>query len=528
MRTESAQDLIPPSHPGRRLGRSVVDVATRRFYWWDVLGSAAALIALVEHFRARAAYSTFPLFALIVPAFLCALSTGYRRRAVGWSRGEWARVEAYSAGGGAIPWLATAIFAIAPAWLLGLSNQRTLGAIDTKPVVPTAISLITQGNWELGEYMGTGLRRVNLLDRQGRVPLCFQVRPRGIYSSYPAGMVPFAVVVAAISASFDANLDSVEVHRHLEKMTASIVSAASIGLFFLIALRLAPARSAWVSTAILAVSSGMFSTVSMGLWQHGGIILWSLIILLVEFRREEVPTRWDPVIQGFACAQLVTCRLTSVAFLVPFGLWVLVRSPKRAVLVVAFAGLAYLPWSWAYWNTYGNLFGPSTGFLAGGLWSVDVSGPLAGVLFSPGRGLIVYQPWVLLAMAVAVPSVRARLSEVGRVARPSGWVPFCLVAIASQVLLVSAWGCWWGGWCWGSRLVVDIVPLCALLCVRPIAALWTSRGGRALVLSMALLGLLAHLPAAYFNAVRWNATAHFPEDVWSWTHSPLTDWRPGP
>jgi hypothetical protein len=45
---------------------------------------------------------------------------------------------------------------------------------------------------------------------------------------------------------------------------------------------------------------------------------------------------------------------------------------------------------------------------------------------------------------------------------------------------------------------------------------------------MALLGLLAHVPAVYFNAIRWNSTAHFPDDLWSWTHSPFTEWHLGP
>ena len=181
---------------------------------------------------------------------------------------------------------------IAPAWLLDLSNQRTLGAIDTQPVIPTAISLVTEANWELGEYLEPGRRKVNLLDREG-LPLCFTVRPDGIHSYYPAGMVPFALAVVGISALVDGNLDNLEVHRHLEKMTAAMVWAASIGLFFLIALRW-PWPAAWISTALLAIGSGLFTTVSMGLWQHGGIIFWSLTILLVEFRDGRAAGTGDP------------------------------------------------------------------------------------------------------------------------------------------------------------------------------------------------------------------------------------------
>src|SRR5437764_80329 len=104
--------------------------------------------------------------------------------------------------------VAAAVFAMAPSWLAYLSNQQTIGAIDTRPVVPTAVSLITDGDWELGEYFAPGRRRVSLLAGDGTIPLCFQGRPHGIYSNYPAGMVPFAVAVAGVSALCDANLDN--------------------------------------------------------------------------------------------------------------------------------------------------------------------------------------------------------------------------------------------------------------------------------------------------------------------------------
>ena len=422
MRTDATEIQDRAISRPRRFDLASSGTAVKSFYGWDVLAGAIGLSLLIEHFRARAAYGTCLLLALILPAVLALTSRNYRHRLGAWVRDQWGRLETYSAGAGSgqIPWLAAVVFAVAPAWLLYLSNGQTLGAIDTRPVVPTAISLLTEGNWELGEYFVPGRRKVSLRGSDGQVPLCFQARPNGIYSTYPGGMVPFAVAITGLSAVCDANLDNVEVQAHLQKMTAAPVAAVAIGLFFLVALRLVPARPAWVASAILAAGSGMFSTVAMGLWQHGGIILWSLLILLVEFRRTTHPSRWDSLIQGFACAQMVACRLSSVAFLLPFGIWVFLRSPNRAVAVVASAGLAYLPWGWAYTATYGNPFGPSTGFLSGGLWTLDLAGPMAGVLFSPGRGLLTYQPWIILAFLAALPAIRSRDRPDGPAWRPVG------------------------------------------------------------------------------------------------------------
>ena len=44
----------------------------------------------------------------------------------------------------------------------------------------------------------------------------------------------------------------------------------------------------------------------------------------------------------------------------------------------------------------------------------------------------------------------------------------------AQVLLVSKWSIWWGGHCYGPRLLTDIVP-CLMLLMLP-AMDWISRG----------------------------------------------------
>ena len=443
-----------------------------RFLLLDLLVALGVGFALAEHFKARAGYATTPYLGLILPLIFWAVSPDYRALSLVRIRRAWRGVEAYAAGASATPWLGALLFVSLPFWLFDLSNQLT---------------------------------------------------------NYPAGMVPFAVAVTGAASALHVNLDNKMTQRHLEKMTAALVASMALGLYFLVALRLAPARAAWVSSALLAVGSGLFTTVGMGLWQHAGIIFWSLLIVWIEVRSpHRALTAWDTVFQGFAAAQLVSCRLTSVTFLIPFGLWVLWRRPWRALVLGGASALAFLPWSWFYLRTYGSPFGPSTGFLSGSLWSADLVEPVAAVLFSPSRGLLVYQPWILVGLAWLWPGVRQRTKALGALPVPPGFGWFCLAAIAAQVLLISAWGCWWGGWCWGSRLVVDSVPFCGLLCLRPLAALLESRRGRATVLVLAWLSLMAHLPCAYFHAYRWNAAAQFPEDAWSVTHSPFSEWHLGP
>ncbi len=99
-------------------------------------------------------------------------------------------------------------------------------------------------------------------------------------------MVAFALPVAALSRVVGADFGDPMVATRVEKITAALVAGLCIGLFFLIALHLAPSGPVLATTAVLALGSAMFSTVGQALWQQGGIVLWGLFVLLVEFQRE--------------------------------------------------------------------------------------------------------------------------------------------------------------------------------------------------------------------------------------------------
>ncbi len=475
---------------------------------------AIAVVGAVLCLRARANYVACACVPLIVPGLLLVFSGASRawaRRAI---RRGWIGLESY-ASGGSTPWASVLALVVVPFFLVALANDRVEVITDTTPVVPTAISLITEGNTDLDEFYGRNDWWRTAAGSEAGVPWFLQRRGDRLYSGYPAGMVPLALPVVALSGLSGGRLADLSVQMRLEKLTAALVGASAMGLFLLIALRLARPVPALVATALVAVGSGMLSTVGQNLWQHGGIILGSLVLLLVEFRG---PGRRGVVLQGVACARLPACRLTAAGFLIPFGAWVLVRSPRCAAMMVGVAALAYLPWAGYYLATYGSPFGPSSVQMAGSNWSVPSAESLTGVLASPGRGLLVYQPWIALAFLGLIPSVRR-----GGGRAPSGWEAVCVSAIAMEILIVSAWICWWGGWCWGSRLAVGIVPLAGLLCVRPIAALMATVRGRLLVAALGILGLMVQVPGVYSDGFRWNRDhqATIREAVWSWPDAPF-------
>jgi hypothetical protein len=200
----------------------------------------------------------------------------------------------------------------------------------------------------------------------------------------------------------------------------------------------------------------------------------------------------------------------------------LLRSPRRAFLVSLAALLAYAPWAWYYHAIYGNVFGPSLRQV--GLFAGRWHETLLPLLVSPDHGLLMYQPWIWLALPLLVPSIR-RVVETRPAEAPPGWRWLCGLAIGPYLGLVGAWYCWWGGQCWGSRLLVEIVPFFALLCLPSLAILRRRTWGRRVLLATALLASFVQLTGVYLKAdCRDTQPALLgtqPQPPGSWTHLPF-------
>jgi hypothetical protein len=517
--------VVATRQRGRRIGtRGPIERRTRsvRLLVWT-----GVIVLVLKALRVRGGYAYWLELAGAFPVLLALGLPSYRHHLIGVARRLWGRLGEYRTTRSRLPWASALAFAILPAALLNLSNGRTLGAGDTHPAMLTAISLVTRGDPNLDEFARSGYVWKGT-GPTGRLAGFYTRRGGHIYSRYPAGMVTFALPVAALSRLVGGQLDEPRTPLRLEKITAALVGAFGVGLFFLIALHLAPPAPALVATAMLAIASGQFSSVGQALWQHGGVIVWSLLVLLVEFRTQGRPSRVGTLVQGFACGMLPACRLSAATFLVPFGLWVFARSRRRALAIAGVAALTCLPWALGYWAIYGSPFGPSTNQMGKEVWSSAIGWPLMGVLLSPARGMVLYQPWVALALLAFLPAPgrgrRLVAPDLGCGEEPKGWTGFCAVVIILQVGLIAAWSMWWGGWCWGSRLVSEVLPLLALLAVRPIAALGRSVPGRRLVLTLTLAGFLMQVPFVYLGAIRWNELAdvdHHPEALWSWSRAPF-------
>jgi hypothetical protein len=90
----------------------------------------------------------------------------------------------------------------------------------------------------------------------------------------------------------------------------------------------------------------------------------------------------------------------------------------------------------------------------GGLFSTSLWTGLAGHLFSPGKSVFLYVPWlVLLPIALLAPAVWRRLGALA-------WA--LVVIIAGHLIVYSLHTYWSGAFGWGVRFHVSIMPLLLL------------------------------------------------------------------
>jgi hypothetical protein len=120
----------------------------------------------------------------------------------------------------------------------------------------------------------------------------------------------------------------------------------------------------------------------------------------------------------------------------------------------------------------------SLGFSIGVWWQGVI-----GLLVSPGRGILWYVPWLALAV-LAVPRAW-RLAPVATGAAGAT----CLL----YLLIYGKWFLWHGGYCWGPRFLVPVLPFLGWLAV-PAAARW-----RRLFMALALLAVAINLVGAAWD-----------------------------
>jgi hypothetical protein len=172
----------------------------------------------------------------------------------------------------------------------------------------------------------------------------------------------------------------------------------------------------------------------------------------------------DTLWAGTSLGLAVATRFANIIALPLFGLlllaYIVARDKGQGIrdkplspifaFVLPLALTALLLGSYNY-ARYGDVF--QTGYLPQEKFSTPWLEGISGLLVSPGRGLFLHAP-VLLVSLLAIPAFvkRHRLEAA-----------LALLVSASYVLLYGRWFFWHAGYAWGPRFLVPIVPFAVTL-----------------------------------------------------------------
>jgi len=298
--------------------------------------------------------------------------------------------------------------------------------------------------------------------------------------------------------------------RILEKVVAAAIAACSAVLMLILLRRLTSERWAWALTLVYALGTVTCSTSSQALWQHTTGQVAIIGALLFLDRRQ----LW---LCGACAACALMIRPTNIVLLPAilaalFAIRARASEYFRCAAFPAVAGLLVLSYN-LYLFRYPAGAYPLAWF-DGSLWN-----GLAGILFSPGRGLLIYTPVALLALAALMPA--AAIERGKHTALFVGSVTFVVL----HCIVIAKFRIWWGGYSWGPRLLAEIVPPLSVLMALGSGAFEAGWAKRVFAV-LAIYGCLVQALGIYFYPKgHWDnlpiSVDQAPERAWDWRDNPI-------
>lgn len=287
-----------------------------------------------------------------------------------------------------------------------------------------------------------------------------------------------------------------------EKLAAAVLTALAVVLFHLMARRWMAPRQAFGAAVVFGLASSMWATASQMLWQQTAVAA-ALTLALWLLTWPGLP-RWAAAGAGAALSLAVAARPTA-GLLFAAGLATTLLTPGEP-RQRAHRGVAYLLGSlpllliglginWYYYGHLGGGYAGLIGHFTSGLFTAERLQGIPGLLVSPNRGLLIFTPIALLGIWGLVRQIAPGEP------RDPALVPFGIAALAC-LLVAGSYPDWWGGWSFGPRYLVDVLPVLGLAGI----GVWNRLGTRSRRLAKAAI--------AWSLLVQLNGVLCFPASHW--------------
>ena len=394
-------------------------------------------------------------------------------------------------------------------------NDRALGTGDTIPARYLPLSLVRELDFDLDEFPFL---------YESKLPYFLTSSYGHIISAYPpwTGVLALPVYLGPALLGVDPTSLLME---DLEKRAAMLMTAVSVVVLFFALRRVTFEKNAWFIAVIYAFGTSSFSTSSQALWQHGPVQLFLALTIFCIVKGLAIP-RFSAY-SGFTLGCMVISRPMNIIIALPLVVYI-VHKQRDQIVGFLLAGAPVLLLFMAYNAFYfGSPF--TTGFgatvvtpsavISTHLSSFDtpILAGIAGVLVSPGRGLLVYSPVFVFSVVGMIIAWREPRYF---------YLRYLSVAPLLLLIIVSKWIGWWGGDCYGPRLLADVTPILCFLLYPAVDYCEGKKAVKYAMIGLAALSIGMHAIGAGRDRVGEKTwTAHYeigrhPERLWSWRDSP--------
>lgn len=314
----------------------------------------------------------------------------------------------------------------------------------------------------------------------------------------------------------------------IEVPTASVLVGLTSVVLALIAFGFAAGsvarrRTFAVGVALLfAFATGAWSTASRALWQHTPSMLFLSLALFCALRVRGAG-RVMPLLLGLCLGAALVVRPTNAVAVVAFVVWIFVTHRRKTPMLAAGIAVVLVPFVLVNLAAYGSLLPP---YYAGTRVGTEAAIPFfdaaAMYLVSPSRGILVYDPLILVAAIGVWVTIRRGTF--------TGLNATLVSIVVVQWLVVARYGST-GGSSFGPRLLTDTLPYVVFLALPALATVYdmswrnATRHGRVALLAFASIvvwSVAVNASGALLrSAYCWSATPvpvdSKPSRIWDWS-----------
>lgn len=276
-----------------------------------------------------------------------------------------------------------------------------------------------------------------------------------VYNFYPLGTPIFSTPFV-----FIANLFKISMLRYdseTQIFIATIVNSLIFMVLYFIARCCLKPLFSFLLISISFLGSTLTSTLATALWSHSYTVLFlSLILLQIMLFETGKLKNLNPYLIGLLAFAAYLTRPIGIVFAFVIFLYLFFKKTSlgmKAVIVFSSLMIAFIIFSFYEYNSllpeYYDPFKMTGHFKLKNIY---------GVLLSPSRGLLVFSSFfipILLLSAFFYKKIKEKSVF---------WL--CIGTFFLQVILIAKGGPdWWGGYCFGPRLMTESIPVLIVLSV---------------------------------------------------------------